>query len=147
MSAPEPAPLAPDTLESPSSLTAVVVGGDQETRVLFRGLLRLHHYRVVGEAEGSTHAQELVRLHRPALLLVDTNLAEGSPSNLITSTRAEAPLTRIVLVSPPARGAPAPEPGHPDATLPRPFRIREFATAIAPATGAQVAPSGMTSPA
>ena len=42
------------------TLSAVVVAGDEETRVLLRGLLRLHHFRVDGEAEGATQAIELI---------------------------------------------------------------------------------------
>ena len=60
------------------SATAIVVAGDEETRVLLRGLLRLHHFRVEGEAEGATHALELVRDRRPSLMVTDVTLAEGS---------------------------------------------------------------------
>jgi DNA-binding NarL/FixJ family response regulator len=116
--------------EGPS--TAVVASSDEETRVLLRGLLRLHRFRIVGEAEGTTDAGQLVRLHRPAVLLVDSNLAEGSPGSLIAATRSAAPSTRVIVLSPPGR-APAPSAGGaPDVLLPRPFRIQQFAEALGP---------------
>jgi DNA-binding NarL/FixJ family response regulator len=118
----------------PNSATAIVVAGDEETRVLLRGLLRLHHFRVDGEAEGATHALELLRDHRPALLVADVNLAEGSPSALVADARAILSPLRVILVAPASRPpAPAPDAAHrPDVVLLRPFRIRQFAEALLP---------------
>lgn len=117
-------------------LSAVVVAGEEETRVLLRGLLRLHHCRVVGEAEGATHALDLVRDHRPPLLLVDAKLAEGSAEALLQAIRSMDPRPRVILVAPPTRagleGPPA------DAVLHRPFRIREFSDAL----GEHLSPDG-----
>lgn len=118
-----------------ASPSAVVVAGDEETRVLLRGLLRLHHFRVEGEAEGATHALELLRDHQPFLMVVDMNLAEGSPTALVGSARSIVPNLRIILVAPASRPpAPAPDPAHrADVVLLRPFRIRQFADALGPA--------------
>src|SRR5467141_5406080 len=85
---------------------AVVVAGDEETRVLLRGLLRLHHFRVVGEAEGEGRALDIVREQRPNVLVVDVNLAEGSYSALVVEARASAPDLWVVLVAPAARPEP-----------------------------------------
>jgi DNA-binding response OmpR family regulator len=120
--------------ESPPA-NAVVVAGDEETRVLLRGLLRLHHFRVDGEAEGASEAMELVARHRPALLVVDVNLAEGSPLHLLTDARGLLPKLRTILVAPASRppqlnGSPNP----PDVVLLRPFRIRQFSDALRPPT-------------
>jgi DNA-binding NarL/FixJ family response regulator len=114
--------------------TAIVVAGDEETRVLLRGLLRLHHFRVEGEAEGATHALELVRDRRPALMVADVNLAEGSSAALVADARALQPNLRVILVAPASRPpSPAPNPAHrPDVVLLRPFRIRQFAEALGP---------------
>jgi len=113
---------------------AIVVAGDEETRVLLRGLLRLHHFRVDGEAEGATHALELLRDHRPQVMVADVNLAEGSPNGLIGNARAILPELRIVLVAPASRPpVPPADPTHrPDVVLLRPFRIRQFAEALIP---------------
>lgn len=127
----------------PSPRTAVVVARDEETRILLRGLLRLRHFRIVGEAEGSTEAAELVRLHQPKVLVVDASLAEGSAGSLIRTARQIAASTRIVLVGPPGPNSstPAISPA-PDATLPRPFRIHDFERAVAVAEPAARTPPG-----
>jgi DNA-binding NarL/FixJ family response regulator len=111
----------------------VVVAGDEETRVLLRGLLRLHHFRVEGEAEGANQALELLRHHRPALLVVDVNLAEGSSTALIRDAHALLPTIRTILVAPASRPPPSAEaPTGPGVVLLRPFRIRQFAEALVP---------------
>jgi DNA-binding NarL/FixJ family response regulator len=129
---------------SPPAASAIVVAGDEETRVLLRGLLRLHHFRVDGEAEGATQCLELIREHRPSLLVADVNLAEGSPSSLVAEARRAAPGLRVILVAPASR-PPAPPsdslPG-PDVVLLRPFRIRQFAEALLPSNTSGSAPPG-----
>jgi DNA-binding NarL/FixJ family response regulator len=127
-----------------NAATAIVVAGDEETRVLLRGLLRLHHFRVEGEAEGATHALELLRDRRPSLMVADVNLAEGSPTSLVADARAIVPSLRVILVAPASRPPnPAPNPANrPDVVLLRPFRIRQFAEALAPA-GSVGAPPGL----
>jgi DNA-binding NarL/FixJ family response regulator len=115
-------------------VTAIVAAGDEEIRVLLRGLLRLHHVRVEGESEGATQALELVKELRPSLLVVDVNLAEGSSASLIADARATVPGLRAVLVAPSSRPPPAPTgSAGPDAVLLRPFRIRQFVDALGPA--------------
>ncbi len=116
--------------------TAVVAAGDEETRILLRGLLRLHHFRVDGEAEGSAQALALLRDHRPALLVTDVNLAEGSSTALVAEARTTLPSLRVILVAPASRPPPAPPPGTgPHVVLLRPFRIRQFAEAVLPGAG------------
>jgi DNA-binding NarL/FixJ family response regulator len=122
------------TTEAPTAATAIVVAGDEDTRVLLRALLRLHHFLVAGEAEGATHALELLRDHRPALMVADVNLAEGNPSSLIADARAILSPLRVILVAPASR-PPAPRPdaaSRPDVILLRPFRIGQFAEAVHP---------------
>ncbi|HTW55197.1 MAG TPA: hypothetical protein VMG36_01960 [Thermoplasmata archaeon] len=114
--------------------SAVVAAGDEETRVLLRGLLRLHHFRVDGEAEGAPQALDLIRTHHPGLLISDVNLATGSPATLVADARAIDRSLRIVLVAPASRPPPAMGVQGPDVVLLRPFRIRQFAEAIAPPT-------------
>lgn len=113
--------------------TAIVVAADEETRVLLRGLLRLHHVRVDGEAEGASHALELVTSRRPKLMVADVNLAEGSPTSLVAEARAIEPELRVILVAPASRPPSLPIPEQrPDVVLLRPFRIRQFAEALLP---------------
>ncbi|HTZ61688.1 MAG TPA: hypothetical protein VMC82_03485 [Thermoplasmata archaeon] len=120
-----------DSSAPPAS--AVVVAGDEETRVLLRGLLRLHHFRVEGEAEGATQCLELIREHHPSLLVADVNLAEGSPTVLVSEARRAAPKLRVILVAPASRPPAPASDGGPDVVLLRPFRIRQFAEALLPA--------------
>lgn len=101
--------------------------------MLLRGLLRLHHFRVDGEADGVTQALELLRDHHPGLMVVDVNLAEGSCAALLAEARTIVPLLRIILVAPASRPPPATSGPGPDVTLLRPFRIRQFAEALTPA--------------
>jgi CheY-like chemotaxis protein len=112
---------------------ALVVAGDEETRVLLRGLLRLHHFRVDGEADGATQAIALLTTHAPALLVVDVSLAEGSPQLLLREAKRLLPQLRTILVAPASR-PPPPDPASPppDVVLLRPFRIRQFAEALRP---------------
>jgi len=122
--------------ENGSSLTAIVVAGDEETRVLLRGLLRLHHFRVDGEGQGASEALQLLKDHRPSLLVADVNLAEGSATALISNARTLLPDLRIILVAPASR---PPTPAgdlarDPDVVLLRPFRIRQFAEALLPSS-------------
>ncbi len=121
---------------SVTTSSAVVIAGDEETRVLLRGLLRLHHFRVDGEAEGASQGLELVREHHPNLVVADVNLAEGSPTVLVSETRKFDRGIRVVLVAPASRPpvTASPEDGGPNVVLLRPFRIRQFAEALIPSS-------------
>jgi DNA-binding NtrC family response regulator len=111
--------------------TALVVAGDEETRVLLRGLLRLHHYRVLGEAEGAHQAIDLLRQTSPAVIVSDVNLVDGTFSDLLEAARAVQPAPRVILVVPSSRPhAAADASSKPDVVLQRPFRIRQFAEAL-----------------
>jgi CheY-like chemotaxis protein len=113
--------------------TALVVAADEEMRILLRGLLQLHRVRVDAEAEGVTEALRLVREHRPSLVVADTHLSEGTPTELLAGARAIVPHLRFVLVAPSSRPPPQfPPAAAPDVLLLRPFRIQQFADAIAP---------------
>ncbi|HZY91561.1 MAG TPA: hypothetical protein VFG07_02120 [Thermoplasmata archaeon] len=110
--------------------TAMVVAGEEETRVLLRGLLRLHHFRVLGEAEGGSGALDRLREAAPQVLVVDSQLAEGSADSLVPAVRRRFPAVRVVLVLHGGVPAPTDGPEGPDVVLRRPFRIQEFATAV-----------------
>ena len=108
--------------------SAVVVAADEETRVLLRGLLRLHHCRVLGEAEGMTQALNLIADQHPNLLVADSALAEGSLDALLRALSKATDRPRTIVVAPPDRDVTRTP--QPDAVLHRPFRIREFAQAL-----------------
>jgi CheY-like chemotaxis protein len=112
---------------------AVVVAADEEMRILLRGLLQLHRIRVEAEADGATEALRLVREHRPSLLVLDSHLREGTPASLVAGARAIHPGLRCILVAPAARPPSVGKDGQADVVLLKPFRIQQFAEAIAPA--------------
>jgi len=109
------------------------VAGDEEIRVLLRGLLRLHRVRVDGEADGATEGVRLLHDRHPTLLVIDQHLREGRAVDFVTAARRALPSCRIVLIVPAARPPPTLDlAAAPDVVLQRPFRIREFADAIGP---------------
>lgn len=82
--------------------SVVVLGGSEETRLLLRGLLRLHRHQVI--AEGAT-VEALARLPAASLqsslvLVVDVNLDEGGWGESMERVFREHPLARGVLLSP-----------------------------------------------
>ncbi len=122
-------------MENPRPPTAVVIAGDEVIRVLLRGLLRLHHFRVLGEGLDEATGLTLIRAHTPQLLMVDSSLSEGEIPSLLLQAREIAPSLRTVLV---ASGGSSPVPssleGRVDAVLERPFRVKDFARAIGAST-------------
>ncbi len=110
--------------------TAVVVAGDQDTRVLLRGLLRLHHFRILGEAAGVLDALTVLAPDAPGVLVIDGQLSEGSVDVLLREARQRLPQVRLVVVTHGAPSAPFAADGTPDAVLVRPFRLAEFALAV-----------------
>ena len=119
------------TVTEGSPGAALVVAADEEMRILLRGLLQLHRVRVDAEAEGMTEALRVIRDHRPGLVVADSHLSEGTPVELINAARALQPGLRFVLVAPASRPPPSMANG-PDVVLLKPFRIQQFAEAIAP---------------
>lgn len=116
-----------------SGSAALVVAADEEMRILLRGLLQLHRVRVDAEAEGVTEALRLLRERRPPLVVADTHLSDGTPNDLLTAARTIVPGVRVILVAPASRPPPPTAAGvGPDVLLLRPFRIQQFAEALAP---------------
>lgn len=112
--------------------SALVVAGEEETRVLLRGLLRLHRFRVVGEAESCVRAQTLLGDLCPSTVVIDTSATEGDAHELADATKRARPSVWVVVVARPPRPAARPGLLAPDVVLLRPFRIQEFAQAVRP---------------
>jgi len=115
--------------------TAVVVAGDETTRNLLQGLLRLHNFWVEGEAAGEAEALVLVSAHLPTLLLLDDRLSDGRWPDLVRRSRGVVAGLRAILIAPAAHPPSIPDDPaeRPDAILLRPFRFGEFADALVPA--------------
>lgn len=99
--------------------------------------MRLQHLRVLGEADGARPLLELIREHRPDLVVLDSVLAQGSVADIIHEGRQVCPALRVVVVTPASRPAASiAEVASADAVLVRPFRIRQFAEAVGPVAAA-----------
>ncbi|MGA8710276.1 MAG: hypothetical protein WB786_03480 [Thermoplasmata archaeon] len=89
---------------------------------------------VVGEAAGENEGFELVRRHRPTILVVDVALSEGSWNGLVGQARAFLSKLWVIVIAP-ASTPPSPS-GDPsqraDVTLVRPFLLHDFAEALLP---------------
>jgi hypothetical protein len=94
----------------------------------------MHRIPVDGEAAGENEGFELVRAHRPTILVVDAQLTEGSANGLIGQARAFVPHLRVILIGPASSppSLPSDPSERPDVVLLRPFLIREFAEALLP---------------
>jgi len=114
------------------SVGAVIVGGNDETRLLLRGLLRLHRYRILCEtptAEGLDPVED--PQHRRVLVLVSDGDERDWAAELVTARQRQAGLLPLLIVPETstdvvARARAAGVLG----LLGRPFAIRELIAAV-----------------
>lgn len=125
---------APDASIAPaSSVPAVLLGGSEDTRLLLRGLLRLHRHRVLLEAQAPDGIERLPASPETKILILDAGSdpdcrwAEG----LVAVLRTRPDLRALVILpsSDPALETRARKAGA-RATLVRPFAIRDFVEAV-----------------
>ena len=112
---------------------AVIWGENEETRLLLRGLLRLHRHPVVHEAASVDDLERLPPTSGPCLLLCDVPSGEdGRRATELASVLERHPELRAIVILP--SGTPASEVEArrigARAVLPRPFAIQEFAQAL-----------------
>jgi len=79
--------------------TVVVVDDHPVFRSGVAALLEVNGYQVVGEAAGAAEAVELVRRLRPAIVLMDLGLPDGSGVTATERIVAEHPEVRVVVVT------------------------------------------------
>ena len=79
--------------------TVVVVDDHPVFRSGVAALLEANGYEVVGEAAGAAEAIELVRRLRPAIVLMDLGLPDGSGVTATERIVAEHPEVRVVVVT------------------------------------------------
>lgn len=108
-----------------------IVSPREEIRLLLRGLLKLHHFRVV--KEGSTpEALGDLTATGPAILLVDAELDEMGWSEALRALRERRPELRVVLLTSsrsPRTGVQARASGV-SALVHRPFAVHELMEAM-----------------
>lgn len=112
----------------------VIAGGSDETRLLLRGLVRLHHHRVVAEGYGpETLAQLPAELVAP-VFLIDADLENPKWLEEIAGLAKRHPQRRVVLLT--SDGTPAFEAKMRslgiDRLLRRPFAVHDLVDAIEP---------------
>ncbi|MCI4368067.1 MAG: hypothetical protein L3K09_00675 [Thermoplasmata archaeon] len=78
----------------------LIVGGTDESRLLMRGLLRLHHHDVVGEARDAESVGRLGEGEGRLVVVIDADLEDAAWSGAIERLFARRQGTRGVLVTP-----------------------------------------------
>jgi CheY-like chemotaxis protein len=112
----------------------VIAGGTEETRILLRGLVRLHRHQVVAEGTGVEVLANLPKSPAPRLVLVDVDLEQDGWGSGIADAWRDHPDLRIILIArsrSPRLEARAKELGV-AVLLRSPFAIHELVDAISP---------------
>ncbi len=78
--------------------TVLIVEDNESNMKLFRDLLAAHGYVTLGTNDGA-EALDLVRQHRPDLVLMDIQLPNVSGLEIIKSIKADAELKSIPVVA------------------------------------------------
>lgn len=77
-----------------------LIGGSRESREVLRGLLRLHHFRVKGEGRGLKDAKKVLEEGFDGILLVDSDLTDGTWEEVLQAAQGSKPRPGAVLLSP-----------------------------------------------
>ena len=123
-------------------LDAVLFGTNDETRLLLRGLLRLHHHRVIHEARSLDDLAGLPPAAGPRVLLQDVDAEDDRWSEELATALRDHPDLRAVVLLPTEGGGMRAEAMRVGArgVLVRPFAIRDLVRLVDEAAfGADVA--------
>jgi DNA-binding NarL/FixJ family response regulator len=109
---------------------AVLFGGDDDRRLLLKGILLLHRHPVSLEARSVEDLRELAPSSRPELLVFDAG--DGPWADTLATSLRERPTLRAVVLLPPRSPEMEEAAIHAGArsTVTRPFTIRELVDAI-----------------
>lgn len=112
-----------------------IAGGTDETRLLLRGLVRLHHHRVVAEGFGPETLGEIPKDGGDPVVLIDADLEDAKWSEPVRQFTKSFPTARVVLLT--ASRSPQVESQARSlgvaTLLHRPFAVHELVEAIEPA--------------
>ncbi len=112
----------------------VIAGGSDETRLLLRGLVRLHHHRVVAEGYGPETLSQLPKDLDHLVFLLDADLENPQWVEQISALAKVHPRRRVILLT--SDGTPAFEARMRtlgiDRLLRRPFAVHDLVEAIEP---------------
>ncbi len=113
-----------------------IAGGTDETRLLLRGLVRLHHHRVVAEGFGPEVLREIPTDGGDPVLLVDADLEEPRWADALRAWTRAHPNAQVILLTPsrsPQIEAHARALGV-TGLLRRPFAVHELVEVLDPPT-------------
>jgi hypothetical protein len=126
-----------------------IVGGSEETRLLLRGLTRLHHHRVVFEGASPASLADLPAGADALTILFDADIESSQWPAPIGAALTAHPGRRGILIAPtrsPRIEQRAKELGF-AAVLRRPFAVHELVEVLEPPTaGTPTAPKGPVDP-
>jgi hypothetical protein len=111
-----------------------IVGGSEETRLLLRGLARLHHHRVIFEGPTPASLAELPAEPATLVVLIDADIESEEWSSPIEAALRAHPARRAVLIAPtrsPRVEQRAKEIGF-STILRRPFAVHELVEVLGP---------------
>jgi hypothetical protein len=113
----------------------VLLGQNEDTRLLLRGLLRLHRYPVLHEVGTVDELGALPSLPAPTVLVVDVESVLTGWERDLPTVLARHPELRALVLLPPEGAAFEPRARAAGATnvVVRPFAIRDFVRAVAAA--------------
>lgn len=116
----------------------VIAGGSDETRLLLRGLVRLHHHRVLAEGQGPETLGQLPSDLEAPVALLEADLEDPLWLKGISEFRQRFPVHRVVLLTTDRSSsfeAQAKAAGI-DHLLRRPFAVHDLVEAVAPPSSA-----------
>jgi DNA-binding NtrC family response regulator len=112
----------------------VIAGGSDETRLLLRGLVRLHHHRVVAEGYGPETLAQVPKEVAAPVFLIDCDLEDPKWAQHLAGVADRHPQHRVILLTSDgsasfeakvrAKGV--------DFLLRRPFAVQDLVEAIGP---------------
>ena len=110
------------------TVEAVLLGRNDDTRLLLRGLLRLHHHRIVLEARTVEELEQLAPTPTPRVLLQDVDTGDDRWSDELAWALHQHPDLRAIVLLPSEGGGLRAEALRVRArsALVRPFAIREL---------------------
>gem|GEM_PF-269774 len=126
-------PTGPPATSPPNTTPAVLLGGSEDTRLLLRGLLRLHRHRVLLEAPTREGIERLPPSSETKILILDAGTDNGErwADDLSAVLRNRSDLHALVILprADPALETRARQAGA-QAVLVRPFGIHDFVQAV-----------------
>ena len=115
-----------------ADISVLIVARSDRRRQSLKFLLEINpKIKVVGQASDSSLAMVMVRQYRPALMIVDTNLAPaGAWITVLQQVKAESPQTRCLVLANTKQTLPIAKATDADAILMKGFPLANLFTII-----------------